>query len=905
MITKKKRELPVYSPHFKKAKLTKPNEGEFGSQNTKDTSKEKLKSIFGDLFAEDEMFGSMNDTEDGFKIESASSMINQKENSDDFPGIFTGNGVNISQNIGYNDRVLKLFQDLDDDLLDNSFEGFKSAQSTGAIVKLNSTFQSPRPRSTSQNNPIKSDEGSKFPYQKSTPKPINHLFSTPSPRNIVKSSRGPSIQLSTLSPKGKRTITPLKSPQSPSSKFITPRSLDGQTPKRNGQKKREILYSSPSKKTIRKVERDPTISLFQIKGTNIKRVTLKSYAEKQRHPTKLDFEAAKRHNIQEDVALMTSNSASEYKFLRLNEEGILTELGPSYFLEKLIQDGASSKLINIDWVENHYRWIVWKLASMERSFPYDYPLHLTPERVLSQLKYRYEKEINLSHRSALKKIIERDAFCGSHLVLCVAALVNQPNENNQYWTIEVTDGWYGIKAVVDEHLSHLISTKKIFPGMKLHVFGASIIGNDQPMSPLEIDSSTMLKIQYNGTRLARWYSCLGFQRDRSPLVKLGSLKSSSGMVPKIDVIVQRIYPILYVEKKQINDKSIYINRNAFGEDNALKILEQKREKWIDAKSFEADKLVKKGELAQDEISTYIKDEIADNPEFQRTVSASLQILVSDYPIESTDAFKVVSSIYENNFENGLDYFADFEKQSIKNLSKAVITLNSVDENILYSLKEGMRIRISYLSSGSQKAQSGGILRLSTTNYSEFKFNIPFELTPIHYTRECIPLENLVAINTMISTMNPSNPDLSLSFRKKFTNIGDFDTIGVVVSRDKPVLVEPHKSQQHLYITDNSMYILNICIKMNESNFNLKIEPGSILLLKNLSYRAFDNSNNVHFANANEKTEVLTSASSNGYFKEHFERIKQWKMSPDFNDILDEIEARICSMTCDSYLEGVN
>lgn len=52
--------------------------------------------------------------------------------------------------------------------------------------------------------------------------------------------------------------------------------------------------------------------------------------------------------------------------------------------------GVDPKLISTEWVFNHYRWIVWKQASLERSFPNDMgSICLTPEQVLLQLKYRY------------------------------------------------------------------------------------------------------------------------------------------------------------------------------------------------------------------------------------------------------------------------------------------------------------------------------------------------------------------------------------------------------------------------------------------------------------------------------------------------------------------------------------
>lgn len=50
--------------------------------------------------------------------------------------------------------------------------------------------------------------------------------------------------------------------------------------------------------------------------------------------------------------------------------------------------GVQSSLIPKDWVGNHYKWIVWKLASMERAYPYHFRNCLTVENIMEQLKYR-------------------------------------------------------------------------------------------------------------------------------------------------------------------------------------------------------------------------------------------------------------------------------------------------------------------------------------------------------------------------------------------------------------------------------------------------------------------------------------------------------------------------------------
>lgn len=53
-----------------------------------------------------------------------------------------------------------------------------------------------------------------------------------------------------------------------------------------------------------------------------------------------------------------------------------------------VMPGVQKSLIPNNWIENHFKWIVWKLASMERSFPNHFSNCITVENVILQLKYR-------------------------------------------------------------------------------------------------------------------------------------------------------------------------------------------------------------------------------------------------------------------------------------------------------------------------------------------------------------------------------------------------------------------------------------------------------------------------------------------------------------------------------------
>ncbi|KAG7471233.1 hypothetical protein MATL_G00122260 [Megalops atlanticus] len=232
--------------------------------------------------------------------------------------------------------------------------------------------------------------------------------------------------------------------------------------------------------------------------------------------------------------------------------------------------GVDPKLISEAWLYNHYRWVVWKRASMERSFPEVMGSQcLTPEQVLLQLKYRYDVEVDHSRRSALRKIMERDDTPAKTLVLCVCGIAStgsaltkpvQPDSKASPGTaakaglsngvIWVTDGWYSIKALLDAPLTAMLHKGRLTVGGKVVTHGAELVGSQDACPPLEAPESLMLKISANSTRPAQWDAKLGFHRDPRPFrLPLCSLYSSGGMVGCVDMVVLRSYPTQWMEKK--------------------------------------------------------------------------------------------------------------------------------------------------------------------------------------------------------------------------------------------------------------------------------------------------------------------------------------------------------------------
>ncbi|KAM4047140.1 breast cancer type 2 susceptibility protein [Anomaloglossus baeobatrachus] len=230
--------------------------------------------------------------------------------------------------------------------------------------------------------------------------------------------------------------------------------------------------------------------------------------------------------------------------------------------------GVDPKLISPEWVNNHYRWVVWKLAAMEVMFPDIFACRcLTPDRVLLQLKYRYDVEIDKCRRSAVRKIMERDDSPAKTLVLCISKILTLENcetsdVRQTSAVIEVTDGWYGIKAILDPALASLLKKGRMFLGQKIMVQGAELVGSEDACSPLEAPESLMLKIAGNSTRPARWHARLGYFHDPRPFcLRLSSLLAEGGVVGCVDVLIQRIYPMQWMEK-MCNGTYVFRNERA-------------------------------------------------------------------------------------------------------------------------------------------------------------------------------------------------------------------------------------------------------------------------------------------------------------------------------------------------------
>ncbi|XP_029964569.1 breast cancer type 2 susceptibility protein [Salarias fasciatus] len=328
-------------------------------------------------------------------------------------------------------------------------------------------------------------------------------------------------------------------------------------------------------------------SLFLTKTSGVAKVPLKA-AVNGKAPGRYTPKELYGHGVHWHVSEITSETAGSFRFnllqfiqpdalaegggVQLGDGGWLIPrndgtAGKEEFYRALCDTpGVDPKLLSEAWVFNHYRWIVWKQASMEKSFPETMgSLCLTPEQVLLQLKYRYDVEVDRSRRPALRKVLEKDDTAAKTLVLCVSGIASMglsPNKNAKTpqgadaklqsppAVVWLTDGWYAIRAQLDEPLTAMLHRGRLAVGGKLIVHGAQLAGVQDACPPLEAPESAMLKISANSCRPVRWDVKLGFYKDPRPfLLPVSSLYTSGGPVGCVDILILRSYPIQWMERK--------------------------------------------------------------------------------------------------------------------------------------------------------------------------------------------------------------------------------------------------------------------------------------------------------------------------------------------------------------------
>ncbi|XP_026463177.1 breast cancer type 2 susceptibility protein homolog [Ctenocephalides felis] len=222
----------------------------------------------------------------------------------------------------------------------------------------------------------------------------------------------------------------------------------------------------------------------------------------------------------------------------------------------LTSPGVDSNIINDTWVKNHIKWIILKLASMERSFPNLFANKAcTPHNLMLQLKYRYDREVDEAEKSCLKKILQTDDTPSKPMVLYCAdiykldsKLNDTINDKQISYELELSDGWYSVRTKIDLLMNKMISDGKFKIGDKIYTVGSVLLNCLQGCDPLEVPEDVRLQIFSNSSTRARWDMRLGFTGLPPMLPCLGTIHYLGGVIHLTEFVIVRRYPMMYLVK---------------------------------------------------------------------------------------------------------------------------------------------------------------------------------------------------------------------------------------------------------------------------------------------------------------------------------------------------------------------
>jgi breast cancer 2 susceptibility protein len=227
--------------------------------------------------------------------------------------------------------------------------------------------------------------------------------------------------------------------------------------------------------------------------------------------------------------------------------------------------------------------------------------YLTYNHLLEQLVRRYDREIVKGQRSALRKILNKDAAPSIPVILCVAQIKQSEAsvpESSTPLTLELTDGWYSVEARLDTCLREMVRSGKIQPGTKIMTCDAKLEGLEEGLDPLDTNycpiggsNGCSLLLAANGTRLAKWNAKLGFvaptkktdaQGGKVLTRRISDIIPGGGNVPLIDLVVSRRYPKLFLEQPANGERKLQPLSKS---NNVL----TEAENWARCKNFDSEK----------------------------------------------------------------------------------------------------------------------------------------------------------------------------------------------------------------------------------------------------------------------------------------------------------------------------
>ncbi|EPQ25923.1 uncharacterized protein PFL1_06597 [Pseudozyma flocculosa PF-1] len=113
-------------------------------------------------------------------------------------------------------------------------------------------------------------------------------------------------------------------------------------------------------------------------------------------------------------------------------------------------------------------------------------------------------------------------------------------------TLELSDGWYRIRADLDVPLAEAATRGRIRVGQKLAIVGARLQSSGDGTEVLEALLTSSLSLSANSVSLARWDARLGFSRQRF-FASLRSLLPEGGVVSAMDIVITKVFPLAYID----------------------------------------------------------------------------------------------------------------------------------------------------------------------------------------------------------------------------------------------------------------------------------------------------------------------------------------------------------------------
>ncbi|XP_052566174.1 uncharacterized protein LOC120417634 [Culex pipiens pallens] len=573
---------------------------------------------------------------------------------------------------------------------------------------------------------------------------------------------------------------------------------------------------------------------------------------------------------------------------------------PEFTSAFLAAPGIDPTLVPSGWIGNAWKWILLKLASMERRLPKLFCDVTSPVNVLDQLLFRYHVEIDCAKRSVIRKMLEKDDVPGKRMVLFVSRVFRGQNPFEA--EVELCDGWYPIRTVLDYPLTEAVLAGRIVVGTKLMIQGAELLNLNEGCAPLDVPIDVRLRIHANSTRRAHWLAKLGlYQVPTSFLVSCNHIADRGGLVVRLQLVVVRVYPLMYVDKSQgssvLRSGRVERRRNVASDanrfDNFQKLCSQVQ------KELESERAAvrRNGRMTVTRSTT--------TAELLEMVEAGLDLSYIEYDISATQRDAIV------------DLQRRMQEETAQEVNRRVKALMASGGGT------GNKRAIDGSASESGSRLVTPLLKVRVVDARKPEKTLlmsiwgpPEDLGEVVQERRVLEVVNLTANgskngeiqlkagkSTNYRVLDRMRFDLPEGHFRRLTKIVDidrssfhplyneFDTVGVVVY----VGNSDTKKFQIAYLADANMNLLGVHFwsGIKEYAYEDVVKERSLLCVSNLQWRSFSQQSTIPSSYATEYT-TFSEHPKADHFKEELRTLKATLESIDLEQFYQECTEKITS-----------